>query len=106
MLGPPCTSFSIARDRTLQIRSKDLPYGLPDLSSEMQRVVDTGNATALAAEKICRWLYDARVPLVLENPHSSRIWYLDEYVKLAGLERVEEVVADYWQFGTKWRERT
>ena len=105
MLGPPCTSFSIARDRTLQIRSKDQPYGLPGLSPEMQKVVDTGNTTALAAAKICRWLYDARVPFVLENPHSSRIWYLDEYVKLAGLERVEVVVADYCQFGTKWQKK-
>ncbi len=106
MLGPPCASFSIARDRTLQIRSKDQPYGLPGLSPEMQKVVDTGNTTALAAAKICRWLYNARVPFILENPHSSRIWYLDEYLKLAGLTRVEVVVADYCQFGTKCRKRT
>ena len=106
MLGPPCTSFSIARDRTLQIRSKDWPYGLPGLSPDMKRVVEDGNATALAAAKNCRWLYNARVPFILENPHSSRIWYIDEYKALAGLERVEVVVADYCQFGTKWRKRT
>ena len=31
MLAPPCSSFSQARDRTRVIRSRDHPWGLPDL---------------------------------------------------------------------------
>lgn len=31
MLAPPCSSFSVARDRTRVIRNKEYPWGLPGL---------------------------------------------------------------------------
>eukprot|EP00975_Prorocentrum_lima_P006655 1432498-Prorocentrum_lima.AAC.1 len=32
MLAPPCTSFSVARDRTAVIRDRMFPWGRPDTS--------------------------------------------------------------------------
>ena len=61
-LAPPCASFSIARDRTLMIRDKSHPWGLPDLPAHEQLKVSEGNACLHATFQVIRCLNRFRVP--------------------------------------------
>ena len=108
MLAPPCSSFSVARDRTCVIRTKDFPWGLPSsmLSSSDQEKVRVGNACFRAALQIIKRLNVHRVPWILENPVSSKCWYLPQLSKLEASPLCTVVISDFCQFGTLWRKRT
>jgi hypothetical protein len=106
VLGTPCTSFSLARDRAGLIRTKDSPWGLPNLSEKDQAKVDEGNATLRASLKIIMAFQDLELPWILENPNSSRLWHCDGVKAVAALDSSEKVVTDYCQFGKPWRKRT
>ena len=73
MLAPPCSSFSVARDRTMVIRNKEYPWGIPELPQHEQQKIDIGNACIKSALKIISWLDDSGLPWIMENPHSSKI---------------------------------
>lgn len=106
MLAPPCSSFSPARDRTRVVRSRDFPYGLPDLPAHEQVKVDVGNNCVKSALKIISWLDKRNIRWIPENPRSSKTWYLPEMVKLMQSSHVIDNVADFCQYGTAWRKRT
>lgn len=106
MLAPPCSSFSPARDRTCVIRSKEFPYGLANLSDKDAEKVRVGNLCFKSAFRIIRVLNKYNVPWILENPHSSKCWYLPEFRKLMSLSSVHVRVTDFCCYGTKWRKRT
>ncbi len=106
MLAPPCSSFSPARDRTRVVRSRDFPYGLPDLPAHEQVKVDIGNNCVKSALKIISWLDKRKIPWILENPRSSKMWYLPEMIKWMQSSHVVDNVADFCQYGTAWRKRT
>ena len=64
-----------------------------------------GNACFKAALKIIKWLDEYGVPWVLENPSTSKAWYLPPLVQLEQASHTQTIVTDFCQFGTKWRKR-
>ena len=80
MIATPCTSFSRARDRTRVIRSQTHPWGcnLAGASERDLQSLELGNATAWATIQIIKQLNKYRVPWIMENPSTSRIWFLPE----------------------------
>ena len=105
MLAPPCSSFSPARDRTRVIRSKEYPWGLPDLPLPEQDKVAVGNRCFRSALRIIKALDSHKIPWILENPHSSKCWYLPGLRRLAASAHVHTRVLDFCQYGTPWRKR-
>jgi hypothetical protein len=106
MLAPPCSSFSPARYRTSVIRSRKFPWGLPGIPDHEQVKVDIGNKCFLATFDLIRCFNQHGIPWILENPHASKCWYLPQLDKLLHSANCHVVVADFCQFGTKWRKRT
>lgn len=106
MLAPPCSSFSPARDRTMVIRSREHPWGLPNLPPHEQKKIDVGNHCFLSTFKIIDWLDEAGVPWVLENPHGSKCWHLPQLQVLSQSLHTQIVVVDFCQYQTSWRKRT
>ena len=103
-----CSSFSVARDRTSVIRSARFPWGLPRrfLSDTDQEKVRMGNACARAALNII-YAPDSRgLPWCLENPHSSKTWYIPELQQLMASPHVQVVVIDFCQYKTRWKKPT
>ena len=78
MLAPPCSSFSRARDRTRVIRTARFPWGLPSrfLSDAESASITLGNKCFRAAIDLIQCLDKHRVPWILENPSTSKCWWL------------------------------
>lgn len=106
MLAPPCSSFSPARDRTSVIRDRYHPWGLPNISPKDQEKVRIGNQCLRSSLRIIRWLDRLGVPWILENPHSSKMWFIPELVELQHAAHTQVIVTDFCQFNTRWRKRT
>jgi hypothetical protein len=106
MLAPPCSSWSVARDRTYPIRNERYPMGIPHLKPEDKAKIKIGNDTMHAAVTLARAAHEHGRPWVLENPHSSKMWRAPAMVRLRALEHVHEVVSDFCQWGKPWRKRT
>ena len=108
MLATPCTSFSVARDRTRVIRTAVQPWGV-DMTGASENDVKSlisGNATCWATIKILRALNAQRIPWIMENPHSSRIWHIPELRREFARAKAHFVTTDFCQWGTAWRKRT
>ena len=109
MIAAPCTSFSVARDRTCIIRTKREPWGLADqsrFSANDLAALQNGNRITKAVIKILNALTQAQVPWILENPRSSRMWHLPELLRLSQSRHAVFATGDFCQYGTKWRKRT
>lgn len=108
MLAPPCSSFSVARDRTAVLRTKEFPWGLPKhmLSPLDQLQVDAGNRCFRSAIRIIHWLDTQSIPWILENPATSKCWFLPPLQKLEHSPHVMPVITDFCQYDTCWRKRT
>ena len=108
ILAPPDSSFSAARDRHSVLRTQQYPWGLPNhlLSSADQLRVENGNKCFAAALKIISWLDQHHIPWILENPSSSKCWYLPDLQQLMHAPHCVTVLTDSCQFGTKWRKRS
>ena len=107
MFAPPCTTFSVARDRTKVIRSREYPWGLPApmlTPSEQEKVLE-GNRCFEAAFELIHYLNQKRVPWILENPATSKCWYLKPIQDLLLLDSCFLITADFCMFGTPWRKR-
>ena len=103
--GPVCASFSTAI--TPPVRSRDHPYGRPDVSANMQVKIAEGNSFALWMFSLLRLGMMLKLAVWLENPASSWMFRLPEWKKLE--EEFPELkfwVVDYCQFGAEWRKRT
>ena len=97
MLAPPCSSFSIARDRTAVIRTKAEPWGLPaDRLSDKDKVkVEIGNKCFRAVRDLLKEFDTRKLPWILENPHSSKCWHLPFLKRLARHKHVQTVIVDF-----------
>ena len=91
MIALPCHSFSGARDRTSAIRSRDFPWGLPDnlLTQADREKVTMGNLCARATLKFIQACDTRRIPWIVENPHSSKLWTLPEFELLASASHTQ-----------------
>ena len=108
MMAPPCTSFSIARDRTKVIRSRTHPWGIPAdqlTPSELEKV-QAGNACFEAAFELIFQFNKHNVPWILENPASSKCWFLDPIRQLLEDPRCTLITLDFCVFGTPWKKPT
>ena len=107
MFAPPCTTFSVARDRTKVIRPREYPWGLPApmLTPSEQEKVHEGNRCFEAAFELIHYLNQKRVPWILENPATSKCWYLKPIQDLLLLDSCFLITADFCMFGTPWRKR-
>ena len=106
MLGTPCTSFSIARDRTAVIRTRGEPWGVKLVSDKDRERLELGNKCARATIRILKLCLKYHVPAILENPFSSKLWYLPFMVHVLRSGQAELVRGDFCQFGTRWRKAT
>eukprot|EP00959_Pyramimonas_sp_CCMP1952_P458885 9477361-Pyramimonas_sp.AAC.1 len=108
MIALPCTSLTIARDRTFQIRSRTQPWGtdLTDATDRDRASLETGNKIIRAVLRILRHLNRYKIPWILENPSTSRLWFIPEILALCSQARAEWRLADFCQWGTPWRKRT
>jgi site-specific DNA-cytosine methylase len=106
MMGPPCTNFSIARDRTLQVRSKLQPWGFRTLPPNELDKVFQANKLAVVVINILNLCQQFSIPWILENPSTSRFWYLPQIVRILDSSTVHSRVCDYCQYGAPWRKRT
>ena len=106
MLAPPCTTFSVARDRTSVIRTAQEPWGLQDQKPQDVEKVKIGNDCMKSAFRIMSWLEKHRIPYIFEHPYTSKAWFLPRLKWLRRLPHVRAVTTDFCQFGVPWRKRT
>ena len=108
MLAPPCTSFSIARDRAKVIRTKEQPWGVdPELLNDKEKhILHIGNLCFRSALRVVGWLHRKGIPWILENPFTSKCWWLPPVRKYLEDPACIRVATDFCQFGTPWRKRT
>lgn len=108
MLAPPCDSFSVARDRIKVIRSAASPWGLPFhlLTSHERSAIKRGNACFKSCRAIINLLDSYEIPWILENPFTSKCWYLPFVQNLVTCSHTHLVIADFCQYSRPWRKRT
>ena len=108
MMAPVCTSFSVARDRTKVIRNRSSPWGIQKslLTQKEQQSIHTGNQVFLACLRIIRWLDEYNIPYILENPATSKAWYLPPVARHLQLPHVHFVTCHFCQYGTIWKKPT
>ena len=104
--GPPCSSMSIAV--TPPIRSREFPYGKPDLPPPMRAKCRAGNLLANWSASIFRLCATLDRAVWVENPDASWMWRLRSWQRIrqnqSGL--YGDFRVDYCRFGTRWRKRT
>ena len=110
-VATPCSTFSRARrgkpavpDSGRIVRSRSHPWGILSLSPKERIAVDLGNATARASIQIIKNLTLHGLPVILENPINSQLFYV-----LQNLMRRKDctcISTDQCQFGARWRKRT
>ena len=108
MMAPPCTTFSVARDRTKIIRSRRFPWGLPKrfLTSEEHQKVVVGNKCFQTCFELIDVLQKSQIPWILENPASSKCWFLPKMQQLMTSPACNLIITDFCQYNTRWRKRT
>ena len=106
VMGPPCTTFSCARDRNSKIRSRRCPWGLPGLTPRLEQQVAVGNRLAKAALVVLRACLRSKTPCVCENPATSRLFLLPEMRRIMSLPQAQYHVVDMCQYGASWRKPT
>ena len=108
MLAPVCTSFSVARDRTKVIRNRQYPWGIPreQLTERESESILLGNRCFRACLRFMRVLDEYKIPYILENPATSKAWYLPPIQSHIQKQHVQFITCDFCQFGTKWKKPT
>ena len=104
-LAPVCASFSVAI--TPPCCSSLEPYGKVDASDNMKAKMDTGNSSALWVRGLCRLALLLEMIVWLENPWTSWMFRLPEFIKLrTDFPQLGDWVVDYYRFSRPWRKRT
>jgi len=107
--GTPCSSWSSAR-RGLPgapggpMRSDAYPMGLPNLSPADQHRVLIGNRTLIASTQLIRLGLQFGLPMLIENPCTSRLWKAPKLLRLTADSDL--CIFDQCQYGSRWRKRT
>jgi hypothetical protein len=109
-LGMPCQSWSRARRNDglgpPPLRDdKTHLFGLPNLARHDRIKVEVGNRLLDVTMALIRLAIRHNVPIVLENPASSRAWLTPQVAHLMTLG-CKFVVADYCQYGQPLRKPT
>lgn len=104
-LAPVCCGFSTAI--TPPIRTREAPYGIEGLNEKMAQKVSVGNQMALWSFKIVELALDLGLGVWLENPSTSKMFILPEWIRLTTRHPELKIwLVDYCRFKTPWRKRT
>ena len=109
MPGTPCTSFSLARNRTRVVRTSQFPWGLPDKSDWTDNDINSvkvGNKLARFTLQVLHLCQELSIPWCLENPFSSHLFKLPGIVKLRDAGHVVFHRVCMCAFGARWRKPT
>ena len=106
----PCTSFSLARNRTNDIRSRDHPWGNPrprhPISEHDRESLRIGNKLMRLTIRLIHLCDECKIPWCFENPATSRCFLTREWQRILSWPSVHEVVMDQCSCGTKWKKPT
>ena len=104
--GPPCSSMSIAV--MPPIRSREFPYGKPDLPPPVRAKCRIGNLLANWSAAVYRLCASLDCAVWVENPDASWMWKLRSWKRIQNNSKGihGELRVDYCRFGTRWRKRT
>ena len=110
VLGPPCSTFSRAREKQpgpRPLRSEAFPYGLPreELTEPERKELKLGNFFMLMSAAACRAAIEAGTPGVMENPepfagHASAFLF-DEWRSIADTPGVSTINFDQCKLGAE-----
>ena len=78
--------------------------GLPNLSDKDQGKAHVGNTLLLTSAKIVRFCNARSIPVSLENPRRSRLWWTPVMLRLK--RSASLVHMDFCRFGTEWQKPT
>ena len=117
--GPPCGTFTRARDKRVprrlvaagapdppQLRSERYPLGLPGLCGVSRLKVESANAIAQFVAAACTELHSRGVLFTVENPRGSYLWLTPWFVQLFGLPGMRKSVYQACMHGAmrdKWQ---
>ena len=110
LLGTDCKSWSRARRADGRgpgpLRDDgDGLYGLPSLAARDQAKVELGNRLLQFTAKVVRCCCSHHVPVLIENPQTSRIWLTREMKQLSA-SGMHLSTCSFCQYGTSWRNNT
>ena len=110
-LGPPCSSWSMARRGHPSspggpLRTRAFIMGLPGLPAKDAQKVTVGNRTMRASARLLECARAAGVPASLENPAISRLFHAPPIVAISRRKNVQLATGDFCQYGAQWRKRT
>lgn len=108
-IATPCGSFSAARRGRPgspggPLRTKEFPYGIPGLPETDLKKTEIGNKLLAATISIIETCLRYHVPVCLENPRSSQLWFQPSLLKV--LSHATRVHVDYCGYGTRWKKAT
>ena len=103
-LGPPCSSFSVAR--TPPVRTSVFIHGLPDLSEKDRAKVREGNALCYFSCRCLEAATSAGIVSSLEQPWSSFMWKMPCLKKITTRATSYRMRTDFCAWGEPWQKRT
>ena len=108
--GLPCGTWSRARRNDGRgpgpLRDDDkFLYGLPKLSEKDCCKVRDANRLLRTVAGLCRLAIKYKIPFVIENPQSSRVWLSQEVRNLRKLGARSDLLS-MCQYGTPWKKNT
>ena len=108
-MGPPCSSFSQARNASGRLRSPEHPRGLPERFSfsllDQKRIKD-GNRTLDAAIFLVDVCNEFGIPFAFENLHTSIMWSDPKLQRALKRASAVECVVSHCAFKAPWRKNT
>ena len=111
-IGTPCESLSRAQRAPAwsrmphQLRSKDHPAGLPNLSAAENKKVEVGNLISRRAARLASLAVKHNVLGLEENPSQSFLWVLHGREERASNKHFHQQVFEQCMFGVSYRRRT
>ena len=84
------------------MRSKDYPYGLPNLSDKDQAKVALGNLLLERTIVVVKRCIDLDIYVSVENPRLSRLWWCPNMLDAIAHNGVK-VCLDFCAYGTMWK---
>ena len=107
-LGPPCSSFSMAFNRftSRRIRSAESPAGLPNMPTDKQILVETGNALAEGSLRLAQAQRSTGGYFQIEQPATSLMLLLPGFVSLLRDPEVHRANRAVCNDGAPWRKDT
>ncbi|CAE8588171.1 unnamed protein product, partial [Polarella glacialis] len=84
---------------SLQLRSRNFLLGLPKLTVQDKEKVETSAVISKHATSWCKALHQAGLTFIIDNPGSSYLWMLEDYLELAKLPGVRSVDSRNYRHG-------